>query len=518
MSKNISIGWGRRSIVPDRSVAIPGQFHLRVSLGVQNPVTVSALAIDNGEDSVIFGSIDMVVCRAGLLDAVVAKLEKIAPEVPVDKIVLNATHTHAGPGVHQYGDASGLDIMTSEETVDFLAGRVAEAVAEAWRAKTPGQIAYGYGFATVGHSRRVIYQDDVSKRPEALARPGIAVNGHGVMYGNTNDKMFSHYEAGTDSFINLLYTFDMAGKLTGAIVNVPCPAQTGEQLWVLHAGFWHQTREKIRAKHGDIGIICQCAAGGDLAPRQLHYLDAELRRYKLKYPEKYAELEAHPFPYPEGFFKTAAGAERRHRQDMLDFLRAEDIGERVAVAFDEVLAWAGKAKESAPELKHELRQLRLDRRFFPDDIYNAEKANFEALADKEFVNTGNKWADVRDNSILYSSRARCKRVMDDHDRDQADQKLATSVHAVRIGDASFVSNRFELFIDYMHRIQARSPFVQTFIVQLTADRGPEGGSYLATERAIANKGYSASPYCNRVSPSGGQQLVENTLEMLDEIK
>ena len=76
---------------------------------------------------------------------------------------------------------------------------------------------------------------------------------------------------------------------------------------MLHAGFWHQVREKIRAEHGDIGIICQSAAGGDLAPRQLHYLDAELRRYKLKFPEKYAELEAHPFPYPDGFFKTAEG-------------------------------------------------------------------------------------------------------------------------------------------------------------------------------------------------------------------
>ena len=518
MSKSILIGWGRRSIAPDRPVAIPGQFHLRVSLGNLNPVTVSALAIDNGEDSVIFASVDMVVCRGGVLDAVVAKLEKIAPEVPADKIVLNATHTHAGPGILQFADISGLDVMTSKETIDFVATRIAEAIAEAWKNKTPGQVAYGYGFATVGHSRRVIYLDDVSKRPRALAKPGIAVNGHGVMYGNTNDKMFSHYEAGSDSFINLLYTFDMAGKLTGAIVNVPCPAQTGEHLWVLHAGFWHQTREKIRARHGDIGFICQSAAGGDLSPRQLHYLDAELRRFKLKFPEKYAELEAHPFPYPEGFFTTEEGAEKRRKQDMLDFLRAEDIGERIAAAFDEVLEWASKDKMSAPEFKHEVKDVLLDRRLFPEDIYQAEKANFEALADKEFVNTGNKWADVKDNSILFSARNRCRTVMDTHDKEQTDRQLRTSIHALRIGDASFVSNRFELFIDYMHRIQARSPFVQTFIVQLTADRGPEGGSYLATERAIANKGYSASPYCNRVSPSGGQQLVENTLEMLDDIK
>ncbi|MBQ6352072.1 MAG: hypothetical protein IJJ28_02245, partial [Lentisphaeria bacterium] len=182
-----------------------------------------------------------------------------------------------------------------------------------------------------------------------------------------------------------------------------------------------------------------------------------------------------------------------------------------------VLEWAGKEKLSTPEFKHEVKDVMLDRRLFPDDIYNAEKANYEALMKKRFVNTGKIWADLRENSILFSARNRCLNVMKVHDNEQTDRQLKTSVHAVRIGDASFVSNRFELFIDYMHRMQARSPFVQTFIVQLVADRGLEGGSYLATERAIANKGYSASPYCNRVSPSGGQQLVENTLEMLNEI-
>ena len=71
-------------------------------------------------------------------------------------------------------------------------------------------------------------------------------------------------------------------------------------------------------------------------------------------------------------------------------------------------------------------------------------------------------------------------------------------------------------MDYMHRIQARSPFEQTFIVQLVTDRNGVG-SYLATEKAIANKGYSATPYCNLVSPAGGQQLVNETLKVLNEV-
>ena len=86
---------------------------------------------------------------------------------------------------------------------------------------------------------------------------------------------------------------------------------------------------------------------------------------------------------------------------------------------------------------------------------------------------------------------------------------------MQIGEVAFASNRFELYQDFMHRIQARSPFIQTFVVQLA---GFDGATYLPTERGVANKGYSASLFCNVVGPEGGQQLVEGTLEMLNELK
>ena len=88
---------------------------------------------------------------------------------------------------------------------------------------------------------------------------------------------------------------------------------------------------------------------------------------------------------------------------------------------------------------------------------------------------------------------------------------------VQIGNIAFATNRFEMFIDYMHRIQGRSPFEQTFVVQLVPDDYGVG-NYLATERAIANKGYSATPYCNRASAEGGQELVNATVDVLKKIK
>ena len=53
------------------------------------------------------------------------------------------------------------------------------------------------------------------------------------------------------------------------------------------------------------------------------------------------------------------------------------------------------------------------------------------------------------------------------------------------------------------------------MVQLTADPGQKGGgSYLPTERAVRNRGYSATLQSNQVSPAGGQQLVDCTVDLL----
>lgn len=98
--------------------------------------------------------------------------------------------------------------------------------------------------------------------------------------------------------------------------------------------------------------------------------------------------------------------------------------------------------------------------------------------------------------------------------DGADYKTA-EIHVVRVGDVAFVSNLFELYVAFQHRIQARSPFVQTFIVQLAASTNV--GGYLCTERATENMGYSANIYSCQVSPKGGDKLVEETLKELNDM-
>jgi hypothetical protein len=503
----LRIGWASRDVSTTEPVAIPGQFHLRISEGVFDPITLTALAVDNGADHVVFLSADVVVFRSFMLDRIREQAARLCPDLAPEKILANATHTHTGPSIYgdhlsstQAGSSTpsaedfphdGVVMASNDAYYEFFAKQAAEAIRDAWAGRAPGGIAFGYGYAVVAHSRRVVYFDDVSQRPGAVANSTHGIHGHARMYGDTNDPQFSHYEAGADPFINLLYTFDPAGALTGAIVNVPCPSQNSEGEWRLSASFWHEARAAIRARHGNLFLLPQCAAGGDLAPRVLHYKKAQARRFRLKYgadPEPIAEAHA-----------------RR------------DIGERIAEAFTEVLGWARKDIQRALPLTHVVKTIRLDKRRITDEEAAAERRMLDSLLQTPFKTDGTPRERLVFNSQLAAGRNRSRRVLDRYAVQDQEPTLPMELHAIRLGDIAFASNRFELYMDFMHRIQARSPFLQTFIVQLAAVPGPDGGTYLATERGAWGKGYSASRYCNLVSPQGGQELVDETVKLLKEI-
>ena len=451
-ANHLQIGWGKRSLAKDGPVPITGQFHLRVAMGQFTPVIAQAMAMSNKTDAVIFVSADMVSVQPEVLLKVQEILKKEAPQIPTEKIILNATHTHAGPSSNVVpGDyPRQVKVTPTDEMLAFISRQIADAIKEAWAKRAPGSIAYGYGFATTGHSRRTIYLDDTGKRLGSTT--GFAVNGRGRMYGSTYDDMFDGYESGTDSFINLFYTFDKKGKLTGAVINVPCPSQTGEMTWMLHASFWHNVREKLTAKYGDVGVIAQSAAAGDLAPRQLHYGAAELRRYKLKYAKEWAEFMKKPMVYPPMKAWTDT-MDRIQLRDAMELMRAEDIANRIVTAFDEVLSWAGKDKMCNPVLKHEVKTLKLSRRVFPKELIDEEKQLHEKVSKEKYIENGDQWEQLFYNSRLRSRLGRIGRLLNRYELQSKEPYLTTDIHVVRIGNIAFASNRFELFIDYMHRIQ-----------------------------------------------------------------
>ena len=504
MSK-VKIGWASRDVSTDVSLNMPGQFFMRISEGVLDPLTVTALTLENEGGTAVLVSGDFIDVRSHLLDDLRSKVREEIPGLDPEMILLSATHTHTGAShVGGIGSISftpgqsvpheGIEIGSSDEYRTFLVGKLFEAVKESYENRVEGGIAYGYGFATVAFSRRVVFFDDLSKRPGAVQDSGHGVNGHVMMYGDTSDPMFSHYEAGTDSFVNLLFTFDLEDRLTGAVVNIPCPSQCSETERMLSADYWNEVRTAIRKDYGDIFILPQCAAAGDLSPRQLHYKEAELRRYRLKYGEIGLPVE------------NKAMMARRF-----------DIGEEVKKCFDEVYSWARKEILREPVVKHKAERISLPKRMVTEEEYAQAKAGLEVEKARPFVTDGTPVENLDENSTKMSKMGRYHRIIERFEKQENDRTLPMELHAIRVGDVAFASNRFEIFLDFEHRIQGRSPFVQTFIVQLAAQPELDNGSYLPTERGLWGRGFGASVYDNQVTPEAGQMIVEETVKALSEL-
>ena len=498
----VKIGWGRREISMDGPVSIPGQMYVRISQGVLDPLYATAVCVDGGEGqkAVIFCSVDVVVLGKGIIQETVRRCKARYPEMPAEAIVMNATHTHSS--INYWSDRvvtpDGVEALAGQEVYDFVCNNIVDACCEAWTSRTEGGIGYGYGYAVVGHSRRVCYTE-----PRGNATPACgAPRGTSVMYGGTRVPEFSHYEAGAEHFLNDMFTFDKEQKLTGMILNVPCPSQVSENFEMLSSDYWHDVRELAKVEFGeDVKIVTQCGCAGDISPRLLHYGQAQARRMKLKYdmgydPAKLARLNEHDI--------NKRMSERK------------DIAERIVAGAKEIYSWAKKEIFTQVPVDHEAKEMQLKRRTITDEEKAWCESNIAWLEENMPTGEGMTADEKRIAVSSYNSYiGRNKRAIDRYENQDKDPTQPHLTHVARIGDICFATNRFELYIDYMHRMQARSPFLQTFTIQMA---GTEESCYLCTERGNEGKGYSANLFCNQIGFDGGQQLVEETLEILNAMK
>ena len=487
---SLRIGWASRDVTPERPVLLRGQFYARVSEGIKDPITVTALALESARDGgspgqAVLVSCDYVAISDALESAVRERLRESLPGLDSRNVFLNATHTHTGPDTRLAAseqarilpDCPGLSeedlgVMGRSEYLSFAAAQIADAVTEAWRTRAPGGIGFGVGHAVVGLNRRMSY-----------------FNGETRMYGKTDDPEFSHVEGGEDHAVNVLCTWDAKRNLTGLAVNVACPAQVTEELYEISADYWHETRVELRRRLGDhLFVLPQCSAAGDQSPHVLVGEAAEERMWKL--------------------------AGRTQRQD---------IGVRIADAVTAILPFLEKDIDWTPAFAHRVDAVELPvRRLSEEDVsearaeaekyrlrYEALRKDLEAHPEKRRTP---RW--YRDITAAYSGMLWNRRV-EKHFISRKTQPIrAVQVHVVRLGDVAFVTNPFEYYLDFGMQIKARSKAVQTFVVQLAA--GDVGG-YLPTARSTAGHGYGSVPASTMLGPEGGRLLAQRTVEIIAEL-
>ena len=220
---SVKMGWAEVDITPAKGtkIGLAGQFFERITDEVESKITVTAFALESGADKMVICSCDLVAVDHNMHNLVKAKVEKIHPELK-DKIITNAIHTHTSyvykrtfidpnsslsvlqkmlpEGMGYKPLVSTEKMLDPEIALNFLVDKISEAIVKAWETRADGYYANAFGRAVVGMNRRVCYDDGSAK-----------------MWGDVNLANFEELEAGNDSGIEIIYTFDKNKELNGVI-------------------------------------------------------------------------------------------------------------------------------------------------------------------------------------------------------------------------------------------------------------------------------------------------------------
>ncbi len=449
IAAELHIGAATVDITPEQPVALSGQRRVRISKQPATPVQASLLAIEAREDGrvvdqAIFVSCDLVAIRGNVRTKTSAKIADLLDDFDSRKICVSATHTHTAPVMLDGRYAlPKTGIMQPAEFVEWMTDKIANAAAEAWKNRRPGKVAWGQSQAVVAHNRRPFYAGGTAR-----------------MYGPTNTPNFRGMEGYEDHSVGVLFFWDASDQLIATVVNLPCPSQEVEGGSELNADFWHPVRVRLRQAHGEnLHVLAWCGASGDVVSRP-------------------------------AIDKRADARMRRLRGDLS---RLDEVARRILTAWEDAYAGARNDVREDVAFSHRVREIDLPKRLVTDAEYDAAKRE----ADKFRDDSAQQWNFLWNNSVVTRYEAQ---------QAGTESPYRMKLHALRLGDVAIASNDFELYTDFGIQMKARSPAVQTFVIQLA---GP--GTYLPSERAASHGGYGAVIQSSVVGPKGGQVLVDETV-------
>lgn len=500
----MKIGWSEISITPEKKVSLYGQFAERISEYVEKPLMATAMAVEAGGDQMVICSCDLVGVADNIVEDVRKHLLEIGAEeagLAIDKLIFCATHTHTGPGfprranrvvslsadnktllcsllppgkkyIDQASTKERNDVATPEEVLELLVTNLSKVVLDAWNGRKDASFVNAFERACVGMCRRVTYSDNTAQ-----------------MWGDANTAVFTELEGGNDSGVELLFTY--AGeKMTGVVVNLPCPAQCVQHRHFVSPDFWGEARKLIKERFGEgFFVLPICGPAGDQCPVDL------VRWVNPETDVNDPNLIRHDPPV------------RKADPSMFDLAGMKKAGKRVANAvFDayEDLAEAGAEHQDDIRFIHHVYTFDLPlRRTTITDYQNAERTIKEYLLNKD----GD--VDFNDAAILQPYMGIMKR----YKIQEEVNTIPAEIHIIRMGSVAFATSPFELYLDYANQIKARALCEQTFLVQLA--NGTEG--YLPTEKGEIHGHYSGFIASGVVGHEGGELLVRRTLKDINEM-
>lgn len=483
--KWMKIGWAQTDITPSKQVLIEGQMYMRASQYIHDPLTATALVLDNEEEQAVFVSMDMTEVPLHALEGLKSALE--GTEIPFEKIMFNATHTHNSSAFYddfmraeneQVYDEEILprfefpqELRRSEETEHFWVKRLTDLIISAWERRRPGGISTAHEYAAVAFNRR----------PQFLQSDRLET----IMYGDCSRDDFFRFESGTDTSVELLFTWDENREVTGVLCNVPCPSQVYELHSFLSADYWGPARSKIREKlNRNVYVLPVCGAAGDLAPIDLVWYSKTNKKALLQWGGQAGEVF-------RNFDMTAI---------------CQGIGERISEAVLRGYSVAKNEIDEYPVFAHEILAMRLPIRLVTDEEYWEAEEEVKRIHERFSKECP---MEMKDLVKAFEPQGVVLR----YRQQKESEEYCFDCHVLRLGRAAYATNPFELFQEYGQQIKARAAAQQVFISQLTNGIG----GYLPTRAAVEGGSYSSKAASTVCGPEGGVKLVHTTLECIERL-
>lgn len=478
MSEQFKIGWGEVDITPSHpKVELSGQYYQRIATGIHSRLKGVALAFEKGDQQSVEVTLDLVGIPRALQKAIAESAAAEIPGLREDSVFVSAIHTHNGP----YAEPQSLfhdwpprsrDALTSEEYFPFLVKQVVSAIKQAWEGREPGGIAHGFGIARIGHCRRPAFFTGVAQ-----------------MYGDATRADFMGLEAGEDSGVELMFTFDKSGKPTGAIVNIPCPSQVMEATYKISSDYMGAGRELLKGQFGpDFHTLCQVSAAGCQSPR-------DLVRHFTTEPDFWHE-DGVPV-HAKRMFDAAMMGYNSHSEIDYDPVFAHRVD---TVTLPKRRAGYTEYRKAKQELEEILKTAN-------------EKDAFQEFVDTTHANEKipgrpGPYDDKEQTFVQIQNR---KAVIRRYETQEAEPNISFPVHTLRIGDCAISTNPFELYLHYGLIIKARSHAFQTFLVQLCC----ECDGYLPSPEAERLGGYGGMIINGSCGHDGGYKLTDEAVEKIN---
>ena len=479
--KKFMIGWSEEDITPvtEKKIALYGQYYARTATEIHSRLKTVAVAISYGNEQFLTASLDLVNFQQDFHRKIRAAVHELNPEIKSENIFLNAIHTHCAPAAAKIGHSNSWrernpEALSPEEYMEFVIPIIAENLVCAWQNRTEGGIARAFGYARVGHCRRAVY-----------------TNGKAEMYGDTTRPDFIGMEAGEDSGVDMLFTYDVAGKKTGMLLNLACPSQVMEATCKISSDFAGATRELLKKEYGkDFHTLYQISPAGCQSPRDL------VRHYTTE-PD---------FWHEDGVMEIA--------NRLLEAVKHAEPSEiNYAPVFKHTSMHVMLPRRRASYQDYKAAQTELKKLIALMPEQEAFKAFCAETHAKEKLNGPGPYDSKLHHFVLIKN---AQAVIDRYRIQDEEPTVGFDMNIIRLGDIAIASNPFELYLYYGQNIKARSKAKQTFLVQLAAGADHPAG-YLPSPDAEKFGGYGGLIINGQVGSDGGFMLAEITVKEINKL-